>query len=151
VEETLRPSAVLVHLYDINRGEYVVAAASGKRADVLLDCSTADDEPLVAAALKSGEAVLVVDPSSDPRVARGRWLLVEPKRSVLCAPASLDGRYLGLVEVADPACGVFDEGDRNALTYVATTFARFLARRGIVLSEPPPRGVLLSDVAAATE
>jgi hypothetical protein len=136
LEEKMRPATVLVHVYDINSRHFVVMCATGGRAAALVDYATAEEEPFVAEIMKEDEATLVLQPGDDPRLSRGRWLLVEPERSVLCAPAVVEGRFLGLVELIDPLDGSeFDEDDRNALTYAASAFAKFLDRRGIVLSE----------------
>ncbi|HEX4475493.1 MAG TPA: GAF domain-containing protein [Polyangiaceae bacterium] len=136
IASQIRPRAILVHLYDINQREFVIVAASGARTAALIDFQTADSDALVEDVMKGAEALLVLDPTTDPRLAKGRWLLVEPKQSVLCAPVVSEGRYLGLLEIADPIDGAeFTEDDRNALTYVASAFARFLVGRGVVLSE----------------
>jgi GAF domain-containing protein len=138
LEEKMKPSIALVHLYDINSRHFVVMSAMGSRREVLLEYATPDDDPLAAEIMKSDEAILVVDPASDPRLARGRWRLAEPKKSVLCAGASIDGRYLGLLEIADPVDGSeFSEEDRNVLTYIATAFAKYLDGKGIVLGGDP--------------
>jgi hypothetical protein len=136
LREKMRAGTILVHVHDINSRHFVVMSAHGSRAAALVDYATPEDDAFVAEIMKSDGAALFA--ASDPRLARGRWLLVEPRRSVLCAPAVVDGRYLGLIELADPEDGTeLGEDDRNALTYVANAFARFLAQRGIVLSEDP--------------
>jgi hypothetical protein len=141
LEENMRPATVLVHVYDINSRHFVVVSATGGRAAALVDYATPEEEPFVVEIMKEDEATLVLQPGDDPRLSRGRWLLVEPQRSVLCAPATIEGRFLGLVELIDPLDGSeFDEDDRNALTYAASAFARFLDRRGIVLSEEDEQG-----------
>jgi GAF domain-containing protein len=139
LEEKMRPATVLVHVYDINSGHFVVMSASGARSAALVDYATPEDEPFVVEIMNEDEATLVLQPGDDPRLSRGRWLLVEPRTSVLCAPVAIESRYLGLVELIDPLDGSeFDEDDRNALTYAASAFAKFLDRRGIVLSEDEP-------------
>jgi GAF domain-containing protein len=141
LEEKMRPATVLVHVYDINSRHFVVMNASGLRAAALVDYATPEDEPFVVEIMKEDEATLVLQPGDDPRLSRGRWLLAEPRRSVMCAPCAVEDRYLGLVELIDPIDGSeFDENDRNALTYAASAFAKFLDRRGIVLSEDEPSG-----------
>ena len=138
LEEKMRAATILVHVYDINTGHFVVMSARGSRAAALLDYATPENEPFVAEVMKEEEATLVLEPATDPRLSRGRWVLAAPQRSVMCAPVAIDGRYLGLVEVADPLDGSeFTEDDRNALTYAASSFARFLALQGIVFSEEP--------------
>ncbi len=138
LEEKMRPATILVHVYDINSGHFLLVGAHGNRASALLDYATPEADPFVAEIMREDEATLVLEPATDPRLARGRWLLVEPQRSVVCAPVSVEGRYLGLIEIADPVDGPeFTEDDRNALTYAASAFARFLDKRGVVLSEEP--------------
>ena len=138
--EKMRPGTILIHLYDINSGHFVVVGAHGSRAAALMDYATPEDDPFIAEVMKDDDATLVREPAQDPRFSRGRWLLAPPTRSVLAAPAISDGRYLGLLEIADPEGGAeFTEDDRHALAYAASAFARFLDRRGIVLSEEPDR------------
>lgn len=142
VAEKTGARVALVHLYDINRGEFVVASAIGARADALLDWSTPEEDPIVAEALANVEAIGISDPEADARLRRDRWALIEPRRSVICAPVLREGRYLGLIEVVDPIDGdEFTETDRNAMTYVAGALATFLSERGIVLSEPSMTGM----------
>jgi len=136
IEEKMQPSVALVHLYDINSRHFVVMSALGDRAEVLAEYATPDDDVLAAEIMRGEEAMLILEPASDPRLARGRWRLAEPKRSVLCAPVAVDGRYLGLLEIADPKDGSeFNEEDRNVLTYIASAFAKYLVGRGVVLGD----------------
>lgn len=138
IEAKMQPAIALVHLYDINSRHFVVMSALGSRKEVLLEYATPDDDPLASEIMKSDEAILVLDPASDPRLSRGRWRLAEPKKSVLCAPVAVDGRYLGLLEIADPTDGSeFTEEDRNVLTYIATAFAQYLNGKGVVLGGDP--------------
>ncbi|HEX3594232.1 MAG TPA: GAF domain-containing protein [Polyangiaceae bacterium] len=138
--EKMRPKTTLVHLYDINSGHYLVVSADGHRAAALVDYATPEDDAFIVEVMKGDDAELVQDPASDPRFGRGRWALVEPKRSVLCAPVARDGRHFGLLEVVDPADGgAFSDDDKNALMYAASTLSRFISRRGLVLSDEPER------------
>jgi GAF domain-containing protein len=140
LKEKMRPATTLVHLYDINSGHFIVVSAEGSRSVALLDYPTPEDDPFIAEIMKSEESTLVMEPAADPRLARGRWLLIEPKRSVLCAPVTSDGRHLGLLELSDPVDGgIFTDDDRNALMYAASALSRFLDRRGLVLSDEPER------------
>lgn len=136
----LRAASTMVHLYDINSGHFIIVSAEGQRAAALSDYATKEDDALIATVLKGDDALLVEDPSNDPRLCRGRWALVEPKRSVLCAPVTREGRQLGIIELTDPAGGgVFNEDDKNAVMYAASALSSFLARRGLVLSDDPSR------------
>jgi hypothetical protein len=138
ISEKMKPATTLVHLYDINSGHFVVVSAEGSRATALLDYATPEDDPFIAEVMKNEDSTQVDDPAGEPRLSRGRWLLVEPKCSVLCAPVASEGRHLGLIELADPVDGgKWGDDDRNALTYAASALARFLDRRGLVLSDEP--------------
>ncbi|HEX4339095.1 MAG TPA: GAF domain-containing protein [Polyangiaceae bacterium] len=138
--EKMRPATMLVHLYDINSGHFLIVSAQGNRAAALLDYATPETDAFIVEVMKSDESTLVQDPASDPRFGRGRWALAEPKRSVLCAPLASEGRQLGLLELVDPADGgAFTEDDRNALMYAASALSRFIDRRGLVLSDEPER------------
>jgi len=52
---------------------------------------------------------------------------------VITAPVMQAGRFLGAVELVDPADGNFDPSDINALTYIAGQFAEYLGQHGIVV------------------
>lgn len=137
VAEKTRARIALVHLYDINRGEFVVASAVGDHREALHEWATPESDPVLAEALRCGEAIHIAQPCQDERMRLDRWRLIEPKNSVICAPAMVERRYLGALEVVDPLEGSdFTEADRNAMTYVADVFGKFLSRRGLCLSEP---------------
>ena len=54
-------------------------------------------------------------------------------RAVLAGAARLGGRYLGLIELVNPAGGTpFHDGEANALDYVCEQFAEFVASRPII-------------------
>jgi GAF domain-containing protein len=57
-------------------------------------------------------------------------------RFVLCCAARQGGRYLGLVELADPVGGApFSEVDTNALEYLCGQLGEFIANRPLVLDD----------------
>ncbi|WP_437288705.1 GAF domain-containing protein [Sorangium sp. So ce406] len=125
----------LVSLFDINRGEFVVVRQQGGKTALLTRLS--ERAPLALAAMRSRRAVVVPDVSSDERVMDERWKATGVElRSVVCAPVELAGRYLGLLEIANPLDGKpFSESDGNALTYIGQQFAEFVGARGVV-TEP---------------
>ncbi|WP_437958758.1 GAF domain-containing protein [Sorangium sp. So ce119] len=125
----------LVSLFDINRGEFVVVRQHGGKTALLTRLS--ERAPLALAAMRSRRAVVVPDVSSDERVMDERWKATGVElRSVVCAPVELAGRYLGLLEIANPLDGKpFSESDGNALTYIGQQFAEFVGARGVV-TEP---------------
>ena len=125
------PSKVgFVSLFDIDRREYVVVHQVGGRASGVLLCAP-QTMALASLAMKEKRAVLSDDPQTlnDPR-----WLAAGVKiRQVMCAPVQLRGRYLGLIEMADPYGMPFGEAECNALTYIANQFAEFLVQSGVLL------------------
>ncbi|KYF83689.1 hypothetical protein BE11_31220, partial [Sorangium cellulosum] len=125
----------LVSLFDINRREFVVVRQHGGKTALLTRLS--ERAPLALAAMRSRRAVVVPDVSSDERVMDERWKATGVElRSVVCAPVELAGRYLGLLEIANPIDGKpFSESDGNALTYIGQQFAEFVGARGVV-TEP---------------
>ncbi|WP_434045395.1 MULTISPECIES: GAF domain-containing protein [Sorangium] len=125
----------LVSLFDINRREFVVVRQHGGKTALLTRLS--ERAPLALAAMRSRRAVVVPDVSSDERVMDDRWKATGIElRSVVCAPVELAGRYLGLLEIANPLDGKpFSESDGNALTYIGQQFAEFVGARGVV-TEP---------------
>ncbi|WP_438027001.1 GAF domain-containing protein [Sorangium sp. So ce233] len=125
----------LVSLFDINRREFVVVRQHGGKTALLTRLS--ERAPLALAAMRSRRAVVVPDVSSDERVMDERWKATGVElHSVVCAPVELAGRYLGLLEIANPLDGKpFSESDGNALTYIGQQFAEFVGARGVV-TEP---------------
>jgi hypothetical protein len=134
VAEKLPCEVCLVSLFDIDKREFVVVRQNGGRANVILTRQP-DRAPIPLAAMRGHRAVVVRDAASDPRVLDPRWkaLGVELK-SYLCAPVELSGRYLGLIELANPGDGGrFNEGDGNALTYIGQQFGEFVGQRGVLV------------------
>lgn len=136
-------SIALVHLYDINRREFVVAAAgfSGTAWETPPDLDRlreAESDPLLAEAMRSDDAIVVRDASSDRRAIGRRWLRLERlPRTIVCFGVRLAGRYLGAIELVDPLDdGPFTESDAYAIAYLGQHFADFLAARGILVDRP---------------
>jgi GAF domain-containing protein len=129
------PSAVaLVHFYDIDAREFVVVRAVGAGAAKVLQIRTNEKESLIAEAMHKRRAIVMDDATADPRAQNGRWALIGNPRSLVCAPVELAGRFLGLLEIANPLDGQpFREGDGHAITYIGEQFAEFLATRGVIL------------------
>ena len=72
---------------------------------------------------------------SSRELGEGRWqaagVSVGP---LLLGPVKQGGRYLGLIEIANPAGGKsFSDSEANALDYICEQFAEFLTNRPIVL------------------
>lgn len=138
--------AGMVHLYDINTREFITVYAQGEHTEKLLMTRTPETCPLLSAALKKRRAMSVrYDRGGSPQV---RHAFYGPPRSVLIAPAMVDGRYLAVIELIDPMQdGVFDERAENAISYVADRFAEFLAQHGVGIGQivEPETGLAVTD------
>ena len=54
----------------------------------------------------------------------------------LCGPVKEGGRYLGMIELANPVGDTpFHDGEVNAIDYICEQFADFVASRPIVLDD----------------
>jgi GAF domain-containing protein len=126
----------LVHMYDINAREFVVVRAVAGDPKPLLGLRTSEKEPLIAQAMRARRAIVVSDAATDDRVSgHARWSRFDrPIVSVVCAPVEIGGRFLGVIELANPRDGgAFTEAEGHALTYIGEQFAEFVQARGISL------------------
>jgi len=136
LNELLPCEGVLIHVFDINTGHFVVVRAKGPHANAVLLQRMSDQDPLVRSVMRSSHASSVKDAAKDPRFAGPRWraLGVTP-RAALCGGVQLSGRYLGLIEIANPHGDLpFHQSELNALDYICEQFAAFLSKKPIVLS-----------------
>jgi hypothetical protein len=133
--ELIPCEGIIVHVFDLGKREFVVVRAHGPNARDTLLHRTADDVPLVRGIMSRRSAVVLDGapangPATTPSLAK---LGIKP-RAVMCGAARLGGRYLGLIELANPAGEQpFHDGEANALDYVCEQFAEFVASRPIVL------------------
>jgi hypothetical protein len=132
--EKLPSEAGMVSLFDMNKREFVVVRHSGGTGSALLK-RTPERSPLVSTAMRKRHAVVVADATAERRDSDARWTaLGVTLRSMICAPVELGGRYLGLIEVANPLDGgTYAPSEGHALTYIGQQFAEFVAERGVVL------------------
>jgi hypothetical protein len=127
--------AVLIHVYDINTQNFVVVRAKGPGSMQVLMHRTSDSDPFLQSLMRRPGSVAFQDVEKDPRVLGPRWdaLGIKPAR-VLCGPVRQGGRYLGLLEIANPLGDApFHQTEQNAVDYVCEQFAEFLANRPLVL------------------
>jgi GAF domain-containing protein len=126
----------LCHFFDINKREFVVVRAVSPVEDAALLFRTPERTRGVIEAMSSGRAMLVANAIGDERFSAGRWAFVgEPVQSLLVVPIRQGGRFLGLLELANPTDGApFTDADANAFTYLAGQLAEFLGQRGISIS-----------------
>jgi hypothetical protein len=132
--ERIPCAGLLIHVFDINRREFVVVRARGPRDDVLLHKSP-DDHALFVSALRR-EMVLQTDPreyESFDTVRFNKLGLVVTE--LLCGPVHQGRRYLGVIELANPLTDRFSEAQVHALEYVCNQFAEFVASHPVVIDE----------------
>lgn len=137
------PCAIgMVHLYDFQRRRLVTVRAAGPEASGLLLHATSEKDALVAEAMRSLRPVVLTDASGDPRIQASRFTHFGlPLTSVVSAPIQHEGRFLGLIELANPNDGApFTEADANAIGYMGQQLAEFVAERGVVFDPRRVRG-----------
>jgi hypothetical protein len=131
LSEMIPCEGTVVHAFDLANHEFVVIRARGPKQREALLHRTPDDDPLIHAIMRARS--LSTNGSSPTRSGAFEKLGVEP-RAVLAGAARQGGRYLGLIELANPQGGTpFHEGEVNALEYVCEQFAEFVSQRPVVL------------------
>jgi hypothetical protein len=92
--------------------------------------------------MRKRHALVVTDAGELERAMDDRWRAIGVElKSLIVAPIELSGRYLGLIELANPTDGhVFSDGDGNALTYIGQQFGEFVATRGVIVNDAQIRG-----------
>lgn len=135
LRDLLPCEGTIIHVFDIDRGEFAVVRAYGPNAAETLLFRTPGSDPLMSEVMRHNGALMIADAASDPRFANGAMarLGVTP-RFVLCGAARQGGRYLGMIELANPAGGTpFHENEESALEYLCAQFAELIANRPVVL------------------
>jgi GAF domain-containing protein len=131
--EKLPSQAGIVHLYDIDKREFLVTSTRGAGTSGLLMRRHPENEPLLLAAMNRRRAIVLADATVAPAAAVDRYTAVGGARSLIIAPVMQYGRFLGAIEIMNPLDGQpFTEAEGNALNYIAEQFAEFLASHGIV-------------------
>jgi GAF domain-containing protein len=131
--EKLPCQAGIVHLYDIDRREFLVASTRGAGTSKLLLRRHPESDPLLLAAMRKRRALVVDDAAQTEAPNLDRYTLLGGARSLLVAPVILHGRFLGAIELLNPLDGQpFNDSEGNALTYIAEQFAEFISSHGIV-------------------
>ena len=135
LESIVPCEGVLIHVFDINTRQFVVVRAKGPGTMQAILHRTPDDDDFFSSIMRQPGSVAIHDTAKDERVLGARWdaLGIKPTRT-LCGPVRQGGRYLGLIEVANPLGDApFHQTEQNAIDYVCEQFAEFLANRPIVL------------------
>ncbi len=125
--------AGIIQLYDIDRREFLVTSTRGEGTGKLLLRRFPETDGLLAAAMRKRRAVVIADALQSEAATNERYVAIGGARSLIIAPVMLSGRFLGAIELLNPADGLpFTESDGNAVTYIAEQLAEFVAARGIV-------------------
>jgi hypothetical protein len=136
LDEVLPCEGVLIHVFDINTGHFVVVRAKGPNASAVLLQRLPDQDSFVQSVMRSPRSVSVPDASKNARFNGPRWqaLGVAPK-AALCGAVQQGGRYLGLIELVNPLGETpFHPSELNALDYICGQFAEFLSKKPLVLA-----------------
>ena len=136
LNEVLPCDGVLIHVFDINTGHFVIVRAKGPNASAVLLQRLPDQDPFVQSVMRSPRSVALENAANDARFNGPRWQAVGvlPKYA-LCGAVQLGGRYLGLIELVNPQGDTpFHTGELNALDYICEQFADFLSKKPLVLA-----------------
>jgi hypothetical protein len=136
--ELIPCEATIVHVFDLNRREFVVVRARGPHPNAALMFRTPDMDPFVIEVFRRPS---MLSNGAAPKHSRAFGPLGVDPVQVLARGARQGGRYLGLIELGNPQGGApFHDGEVNALEYVCAQFADFVASRPVVLDEEVVRG-----------
>jgi putative methionine-R-sulfoxide reductase with GAF domain len=132
--EVLPSRAALIHFFDVEKREWVVACTRGKDAQKLLTSRTPESDETLREAARKRRAMVVADAA--PRTGAERYERLGGAKSLVVAPIMQAGRALGAIEILNPLDGQpFTDDEANAMTYIAEQFAEYLGSRGIVIDK----------------
>jgi GAF domain-containing protein len=134
LDQVIPSEVTLIQVFDINTRNFVVVRGRGGEARRAMLHRTPDNDPLISEVMRR-ERARAYRTEGDARFTTGRWSVVgQPVREVLCGAVRQGGRYLGMIELANPNGGApFHETEINALDYICEQFADFVASRPVVL------------------
>jgi GAF domain-containing protein len=131
--EVLPARVAIIHFFDIEKREWVVACTRGKDAAKLLAIRTPESDELLRDAARKRRAIVMTNATT---ATAQRYQTVGGSRSMIIAPIMQAGRALGAIEIVNPLDGMpFTEDEGNAMTYIAEQYAEYLGSRGIVVDE----------------
>lgn len=134
IEEHIPCDAALIHVFDIDAKEFVVARGLGPRSRELVLTRTPAAGSRLEDALR--RQVTLEHDVAAASAEHTLWpkLGVDVARAV-CAPVHQNGRYLGAIELGRVASRpAFSKAQLSALEYVCDQFAEFVADRPLDLS-----------------
>ncbi len=131
--DKLPSQAGIVHLYDIDRREFLVTSTRGTGTSKLLLRRHSEGDVLLHAAMARRRAIVIPDATRGEAGALERFAVLGGARSLVVAPVMEHGRFLGAIELLNPSDGQpFTDAEGNALNYIAQQFAEFLASHGVI-------------------
>ncbi|MFO0618167.1 MAG: GAF domain-containing protein [Polyangiaceae bacterium] len=149
--EHLPSELAMVSFFSLDSREFVAvrvagAAAQPSTVEAVLLKRSPEKNPVSHRAMRSNQAVVLDAESASALRADPRWGASNLAfTSVMCAPVALGGRYLGLLEIANPLDGdPFTGADGNALTYIGQQLAEFLGKRDTTIDGERVRAPKLS-------
>jgi hypothetical protein len=123
----------LVHVFDIDRREFVIANAVGATTNGLLLRRHPESEPMLSRAMRGRKAIVLAQATDSDAASVERYLAVGGAASVIVGPVMQAGRFLGAIELLNPLDGQpFTDVEANAVNYIAEQLAEFISSRGIV-------------------
>ncbi|MBX3262070.1 MAG: GAF domain-containing protein [Labilithrix sp.] len=129
--EVLPARAAIIHFFDVEKREWVIACTRGKDTSRLLTLRTPESDELLRDAARKRRAIVTANAAA---AAAQRYQTLGGSRSMIIAPIMQAGRALGALEIINPLDGMpFTEDEGNAMTYIAEQYAEYLGSRGIVL------------------
>jgi hypothetical protein len=123
----------IVHLYDIDKREFLITSVRGQGTTKLLMRRHPENDPVLLAAMRKRNALVFAEAAQSDAAALERYTLLGGARSLIVAPVLQHGRFLGAVEIMNPLDGQpYTEPEGNALSYIAEQFAEYISSHGIV-------------------
>ncbi len=111
-----------IGIYKIERGDFVIAAATGKEPPTYPRFPKT--QGLCGAVAETGQTLIVGDVTKDPRWLPAFWTT----NSEIVVPmfCESNGQIIGVIDVDSEKCDAFNEDDRDFLEHVAVVMARRL-------------------------
>lgn len=133
--QTVFPArALLVHLFDTQRREFLVVDACGEAADALHLTRAGLTDLLLRLSMRKGVPVAWRRLQHEaPQEVLARFAALPCVETVFVAPVCSGPRWLGAFEIVDPVVDLFPPHLENALRHVAERYAFFLAPRGVIV------------------
>ena len=142
--ENLPSELGFISFFSLDSREFVVVRTNAEAPPGLALSRSSERARLATRAMHAHQAVVLTEGAGEAIADDARWQAsgIVPT-SLICAPVNLGGRYMGLIELANPLDGIpYSAADGNAMSYISGQFAEFLGQRELVLdphriSAPP--------------